>query len=524
MPPERTYDTKKIILFGIIILIIVAGIGFLIFKKITSTPTTPDQTNLFPYDGSTPPPGITDSGTSTGTGENPIIETSLASTTAERLRIIANYPVTGLYAFLQNKITTEPKFNELTKQTVSISRSTPINHVRFNAQQNGFLVEAEMTKNLITLNQKTSTPIPNSREIWFANQGNAITYRSWDTTNKTIATFSGTIPSPSSINYCQKPFTSILTKKSKGDEVKELQKYINARLSLNLTIDGVYGTKLVNAIKPLQKVLALNPTGTYNQELIDTINTDCTNILAALIQKSAGVQKITGDFIETSIIRGDVSPDGNQLFYLKPSPTGGVLGIITDSVGRNPKQVFASPFTEWKPQWVNATTIALTTLASSEADGYMYFLNPVTGDFQKVIGPVRGLTTLVNPSGSVVLVGSSVNRRISLATYTVATGTTTPRDLSTLPAKCTWQNDTVVFCAVPREISSGQYPDDWYQGLVTFNDSFWSIDTAQNSTTNIVSPSQKFDAHHLLVSPDGAYLYFINKLDGTLWSYRMDQD
>jgi DNA-binding beta-propeller fold protein YncE len=78
--------------------------------------------------------------------------------------------------------------------------------------------------------------------------------------------------------------------------------------------------------------------------------------------------------------------------------------------------------------------------------------------------------------------------------------------------------------AVPQEISSGQYPDDWYQGLVTFNDSFWSIDTAQNSTTNIVSPSQKFDARDLLVSPDGAYLYFINKIDGTLWSYRMDQD
>ncbi|MEI8223929.1 MAG: peptidoglycan-binding domain-containing protein [bacterium] len=524
MPPERTYDTKKIILFGIIILLIVAGIGFLIFRKINSSKPPTDQTNLFPYDGSTTPPGITGSGTSTGTIENPVSETTLASTTAERLRIIANYPVTGLYAFLQNKVTTEPKFDELTKQTVSVSRTTPINRVRFNAKQNGFLVEAEMTKNLITISQKTNTPIPNSEEIWFGNKGSAITYRSWDATNKTIATFSGTIPSPTSINYCQKPFTTILAKKSKGDEVKELQKYVNAKLSLNLTVDGAYGTKLVNAIKPLQQVLALTPTGKYDQELINTINTDCTNIIAALIQKTAGVQKVTGDFIEPGIIRGDVSPDGTQLFYLKPSASGGVVGIITDSVGKNPKQVFSSPFTEWKPQWVNATTIALTTLASSEADGYMYFLNPTTGDFQKVIGPVRGLTTLVNPSASTVLMSSSANKRFSLATYTVATGTTNPRDLSTLPAKCTWQNDTVVFCAVPQEISSGQYPDDWYQGLVTFNDSFWSIDITQNSTTNIVSPSQKFDARDLLVSPDGAYLYFINKIDGTLWSYRMDQD
>lgn len=524
MPPEKTYDTKKVILFGIILLIIVAGIGFLVFKKITTSGTTNENKNLFPYDGSVTPPGANDSSTSIGTIENPVVETSLASTTAERLRIIANYPVTNLYAFLQNKVTTEPKFDELTKQTVSVSKTTPVNHVRFNAKQNGFLVEAEMTKNLITISQKTNTAIPNSRELWFGNQGNAVTYRSWDPIKRTIATFSGTIPSPTSINYCQKPFSKLLTKKSKGDEVKELQKYVNAKLALNLTIDGTYGTKLANTVKPLQKIFLLPVTGKYDQALIDAINTDCTNTIAALIQKTAGIQKVTGDFIDPGIIRGDVSPDGTQLFYLKPSASGGVVGIITDSVGRNPKQIFSSPFTEWKPQWVNPTTIALTTLASSEADGYMYFLNPVTGDFQKVMGPIRGLTTLVNPSASTVLMSSSANKRFSLATYTVATGTITPRDLSTLPAKCTWQNDTVAFCAVPQDITSGQYPDDWYQGLTTFNDSFWSIDTAQNSTTNIVSPSQKFDADHLLVSPDGAYLYFINRIDGTLWSYRMDQD
>lgn len=524
MPPEKSYDTKKIVLFGIILLLIVAGIGFLVFRKMSTSTPGQDTKNLFPYDGSVTPPGNNNSSTSTGTIENPVVETSLASATADRLRLVANYPVTNLYAFLQNKVTSEPKFDELTKQTVSISKTTPINHVRFNAKQNGFLVEAEMTDNLITISQKTNTTIPNSQELWFAGQGNAITYRSWDPVKRVIASFSGTIPSPTSINYCQKPFTTILTKKSKGDEVKELQKYVNVKLALNLTIDGSYGTKLANAIKPLQKVLLVPITGKYDQALIDAINTDCTNIVAALIQKSAGVQKVTGDFIESGILRGDVSPDGNQLFYLKPSPSGGVIGVVTDSVGKNPKQVFSSPFTEWKPQWVNATTIALTTLASSEADGYMYFLNPVTGDFQKILGPVPGLTTLVNPSASTVLMSSSANKRFSLATYTVATGTITPRDLSTLPAKCTWQNDTVAFCAVPQNISSGQYPDDWYQGLTSFTDSFWSIDTAQNSTTNIVSPSQKFDADHLLVSPDGTYLYFINRIDGTLWSYRMGQD
>lgn len=522
MPPEKIYDTKKIILFGILILLIVAGIGFLVFKKITTDPQGTDPKNLFPYDGSIIPPGTSTSST-TSSVENPITESPLASTTADRLRIIANYPVTNLYAFLQNKIVSEPKFNELTKQTTSTTRIIPTNRIRFNAQQNGFLAEAELTNNLITISQKTNTSFPNSEEVWFGNQGNAITFRSWDPLRKTITTFSGTLPTTGLINYCQKPFSTVLAKKSKGDEVAELQKYINAKLSLNLNPDGVYGTKLASAIKPLRKLLGLSETTTYDQSLIDSINIDCTNIIAANLQKTNELQKVTGDFIDTGILRGDMSPDGAHMFFLKPSPSGGIIGIVADSNGKNQRQLFTSPFTEWKPQWVNATTIALTTLASSEADGYLYFLNPTTGDFQKILGPIRGLTTLVNPSGKTVLFSSSVGKRFTLSTYSTENGAVSQRDLTTLPAKCAWQNDTQVYCAVPQEITSAQYPDDWYQGNISFRDSFWALDTTQNSTRLIASPDQNFDAYKLTVSPDGSYLYFINKLDGTLWSYRMSE-
>lgn len=522
MPPETTsYDTKKIIIFGVILLVIVGIIGFLIFRRVTGPTDGTDSRNLFPFDDTIlPPDGGLTSGTSTI--PNPVADTSLSSTTAERLRIIASYPVTAFHPFIVNKTETELKYNEVTGQNDTISKVVPVNYIRYNAKQNGFLVDAEMRKNIITISQKTDVVIPNSQEVWFGNNGNTVTLRSWDPLKKAITSFNGSLPSPTSIDYCAQPLTTVLKTKSKGDEVKNLQKYINAKLAINLTVDGIYGAKIAAAIKPLQKILLLPETGTYDQALINAINADCTNLIAAQAQQVSGTQPLTGDFLQAGILRGSPSPDGSQIFYLKPTLTG-VIGVITTSTGRNERQVFTSPLTEWKAQWVNPTLIALTTLASSEADGYLYFLNPITGELQKILGPVRGLTTLVNPSGNLVLVGSAVERTISLSVYSVATGNSTSKDLKTLPAKCVWQNDTVILCAVPDRVSSGQYPDDWYQGNVVFNDSFWSIDVDQNSTTNLFIPNQSFDAYALDLSPDEYYLYFINKINGTLWSYRLGE-
>lgn len=523
MPPENTYDTKKILIFGIIVLAIAGLIGFLIFRKMSTTSTPTNDKNLFPYDGTT---GITPTGSSTsstGTIENPVSTTPITSTTSDRLRRITTYPVTAVFPFIQNKVSSEPILDPIKKQTVFVSKITPTNYVRFNAKQNGFLVDAEVTKNIITINQKTNVPILASEEVWFGNKGNTITYRSWDATRQSIASFNGSLPIPEQLGYCTQTFSTLFKTKSKGDEVKELQKYINQKLSLNLVIDGVYGQKIIAAVKPLQKILGLPETGTYDAALIQAINVDCAGIIAATVKKNEGIQKLTGDFLDSGILRGSVSPDGLSLFFLK-AQSDGVVGIITDAQGKNPRKIFSSPLTEWRSQWVNATTIAMTTLASSEADGYLYFLNPTTGDFRKVLGPIRGLTTNISPDGNMVLFSTSSNRTLNLATYSISTGIILKRDLATLPEKCTWQNNLLVVCAVPSNLSNGQYPDDWYQGNVAFNDSFWSLDVQQGTTTNLISSNQKFDAYAITMSPNNSYFYFINKIDGTLWSYRLGEE
>jgi DNA-binding beta-propeller fold protein YncE len=144
-----------------------------------------------------------------------------------------------------------------------------------------------------------------------------------------------------------------------------------------------------------------------------------------------------------------------------------------------------------------------------------------TGNFQKILGPVQGLTTLVSPDGKTVMLSQSNRSKITTGFYTVATGAYRNSDLVTMPEKCFWSSNTVVTCGIPQTISSGVYPDDWYQGTKSFSDNLWSIDTSSGATTDILNPTQLFDMIHVRTSPDGNYAYFINKTDETLWSYRL---
>jgi hypothetical protein len=255
---------------------------------------------------------------------------------------------------------------------------------------------------------------------------------------------------------------------------------------------------------------------------IDALNSDCNKIVAKNTQSFEGIQKLTGDFMKEGILRGTVSPDGAQLFFLFPS-TNGVTGYLADAYGKSIRTIFSSPLTEWKPLWVNKETIAMTTLASSEAPGFLYTLNPQTGSFQKKLGPLQGLTTLMAPDGNHVLIAEAADRGIRTSIYNLLNGNSTVLDLVTLPEKCTWSSNNNLLCAVPQRISSGQYPDDWYQGNTVFKDSFWSIDIDKGTTSQIITPSTDFDAYQLQTSPSTSYFYFINKIDGSLWSYRLGE-
>ncbi len=526
MQEGNNYSLKKIIIFGIIILVLAGLIGFYFIKRKNNAlnPLGNDK-DLFPFNN-----GTSQSTTVATTGGNVDEEgipqtsegTPIATTDGQRLRQITDYPVTNLFSYTINKTVSEPKLDEQTGQLNLVSSVVPSDMLRWNIKQSGILMDAEISSDAIITTQKTTTKIPNAEELWFGQNGNHVVYRTWNADTRTIITLSGTLPPPLVLDYCTVPFTQELQIGSKAGDVRELQKYINKKLDLNLALDGSLGPKTFALIKNIQTLLAIPTTGIYDEVTRNAINTDCTNIAAEIAQKNNTPVTLSTSILPSQIARGTVSPDGTQLFFLLPASTGfGIYGIISNSDGSGQRKIFESPATEWSAQWVNKDTIALTTLATREADGYLYFLNPTTGNFKKVLGPLRGLTTLVSPDGKRVLYSNSSDRGFSTKIYTTDTGTVRTLDLSTIPSKCTWQDSAIIICGVPKTIPGGQYPDAWYQGTVSFDDTLWMINTVQDSTKIILSPDQPFDVIKPIVNLNHVYLYFINKTDQTLWSYRM---
>ncbi len=137
-------------------------------------------------------------------------------------------------------------------------------------------------------------------------------------------------------------------------------------------------------------------------------------------------------------------------------------------------QLFESPFSEWLSGWPTTSLITMTTKPSGSVPGYMYTIDPAKKNLIQVFGGINGLTTLTSPSGKLVLYGNSA---LTLSIYHTDTKTSDVLGIKTLPEKCVWnKTGDTIYCAVPKSINSGLYPDAWYQGEVSFNDQIWKID------------------------------------------------
>lgn len=260
------------------------------------------------------------------------------------------------------------------------------------------------------------------------------------------------------------------------------------------------------------------------------IKTRIVNIGASAISFARGTstQNISDGFLKTEeLFLPDYIPfmatseDGaDKLFYLE----GGV-GSTANFKDTSISKVFNSAFTEWLPQFPSQKLITLTSRPSAQVPGHMFFLNPSTKSVTKVLGNINGLTTLTSHDGKFVLFSETKGSAPELSLYDTAKKESNLLYLQTLPEKCVWgfKKTTLAYCAVPQTLPNATYPDQWYQGLVSFSDAIWEINTATFNTRKIMTPSDfrapALDMINLALSSDDAYLLFMNKISGTPWVY-----
>ncbi len=112
--------------------------------------------------------------------------------------------------------------------------------------------------------------------------------------------------------------------------------------------------------------------------------------------------------------------------------------------------------------------------------------------------------------------------------------TTTDSALSGLgvyiPEKCAGSIQTPLkfWCANGNSTASFGYPDTWHRGEVTNNDIISELFLTSTSTTiatrvdTLADSGRTIDGFNYASGPSGRYLYFVNRLDNTLWLYDLE--
>ncbi len=249
---------------------------------------------------------------------------------------------------------------------------------------------------------------------------------------------------------------------------------------------------------------------------------------AAKISGSASSTEKTlgGVYLPQKISALVISPDKSQMFYLYPTGSGaatmGVAGIFAKADGSKKTLIFESPLSEWLADFADNKTVVLTTKPSAGAAGFSYLLNTSNGEIKKILGNIAGLTILISPDKKLILYSESINNSFKTKLYNLTDNRSTDFVLQTLPEKCVWGKEGEnIYCAAPKAVPTGNYPDSWYQGRVSFSDDIWKINTATGETNRLISPeafvNKTIDVINPLLNENESFLLFMNKIDLSLW-------
>lgn len=223
----------------------------------------------------------------------------------------------------------------------------------------------------------------------------------------------------------------------------------------------------------------------------------------------------------------DVSVFGSSVFYIEQGSSFS-NGFISNFSGGNKKLIWNSPIRELISQYVNGSTVALTTKPEENTDGFMYFVNTTNGTNRKILGNIKGLSTLVSPDATKVIY---INQEsgLSLNYYDLTKKTYEQITPETFPEKCVWGSKikTIIYCAVPKDSIQSGGLTMWYKGLSQHSDDMWKYDLLNKTSQIIVNLSSEsgetIDVIKPILSENEQYLVFINKRDNSLWSLDLNK-
>lgn len=224
--------------------------------------------------------------------------------------------------------------------------------------------------------------------------------------------------------------------------------------------------------------------------------------------------------LPTGIKEVTPSPDSKKIFYY--TADSGMRAFISNPDGTNSVSIYSGPISEWVPNWFSKDKVLLVTKSSSESNSYGYLLNIPNKSLIKVFGNIIGSSALPNEN-EILISSGGVEPSLSLITNK---GSIEAIGAKTLVEKCDWLETNSLVCAIPKRLSRGSYPDDWYRGTLVTDDVIELLDIKKNSVLIISDlkdeSGEQVDVQNIQISKDGDYALFVNKINQSLWLLRLE--
>lgn len=229
-----------------------------------------------------------------------------------------------------------------------------------------------------------------------------------------------------------------------------------------------------------------------------------------------------GYFLKQNV--ADISVSSSSVLLLASGVTGSVASLARLD-GTKETQLFTTPLSSLRTSFAGKGQYLAFTKPTATLEGSAYLVD-AAGRFSRIAGPESGLVALASPLGTWVLVSATTGSSLSLRLVNTKTGESLPLPVSTIADKCAWAADeTVIYCGIPTELPSGAYPDDWYQGALSFSDRVWKINVVGRYAELVLDFSKEMktslDAASLALDASQRVLVFMNKTDSSLWSYQL---
>lgn len=216
-----------------------------------------------------------------------------------------------------------------------------------------------------------------------------------------------------------------------------------------------------------------------------------------------------------------------QINYTVTS-TNGTTGYSYNLGSAITKQLFGIPLKDTRVIW-SADGPLIYSRTAPTLTGRLYRATDNT--LTPVGSPDNAFSAMASTDFSGLIIKTSAyNNAGNLVSYaSMGNASDISLGITALPEKCAFDptSMTTIWCTSPVGLITPKGQADWYKGMVSFVDSLWRIDLANDGSAVQVDNFQatsgrQIDAMDLQMDDVGNHLLFKNKNDDTLWLKKLE--